>query len=145
VNEPVPAVEPSIETVELSIPARAEWVVVARLAVAAAASRLAFTVEEIEDIKLALAEACTFCIQHGPGGERIDVKFEALHDAMTMSVSIADASGAITEVVTPDELAVEEQAEEIGIFLLRALMDDVDYRADRRTGLTLSMTKRIEG
>ena len=42
--------------VELKIPGRAEWVAVARLAVAAVASRLRFSVDEIEDIKLAIAE-----------------------------------------------------------------------------------------
>ena len=49
------------DVVELQIPARAEWVAVARLAVAAVASRQRFSVDEIEDIKLAVAESCTNC------------------------------------------------------------------------------------
>jgi anti-anti-sigma factor len=52
-------------TVELRIPSKPEWVAVARLAVAAIANRLPFSVEEIEDLKLAIAEACTICIQQG--------------------------------------------------------------------------------
>ena len=55
--------------VELRIPCRAEWVAVARLAVAAVANRLHFSIEEIEDVKLAVAEACTAVIQHEKHGE----------------------------------------------------------------------------
>ncbi|MBV8726415.1 MAG: ATP-binding protein, partial [Candidatus Eremiobacteraeota bacterium] len=57
--------ESTLGTVELRIPSKAEWVAVARLAVAAVANRLQFSIEEIEDVKLAVAEACTNCIQHG--------------------------------------------------------------------------------
>jgi hypothetical protein len=44
---PAVAAAPSYGTVELKIPAKAEWVAVARLAVAAVASRLHFSVDEI--------------------------------------------------------------------------------------------------
>ena len=59
----------SYGVVELKIPSKAEWVAVARLAVAAVASRLRFSVDEIEDVKLAIAEACTHCIQHATGSD----------------------------------------------------------------------------
>ena len=61
-NPPAP---PEASLVELRIPSRAEWVAVARLTVAAVARHLPFTVEEIEDVKLAVAEACTTVIQAG--------------------------------------------------------------------------------
>ena len=58
-NEPV--------KVELSIPSISEYVGVARLAVAGVASRLKFTHEEIEDIKIAVSEACTNAVQYAYG------------------------------------------------------------------------------
>ncbi len=57
----------ALGTVELRIPREPEWVAVARLAVAGVANRLRFSVEDIEDIKLAIAEACTTCIQDAAG------------------------------------------------------------------------------
>ena len=49
-----PAVERSQnEFVELRIPSRPEWVALARLAAATVANRLRFSIEEIEDVKLA--------------------------------------------------------------------------------------------
>ena len=65
------------DLVELRIPCRAEWVALARLAAAAVANRLKFSIEEIEDVKLAVAEACTAVIQHENHGEFIELACEA--------------------------------------------------------------------
>ena len=64
-NQPVPHAD-DVDVVELRVPCKAEWVALARLSVAAVASRLHFSIDEIEDIKLAVAEACTNAIQHAP-------------------------------------------------------------------------------
>ncbi len=45
--------------VELSIPGRPEYVGVARLAILGVASRMRFSYDEVEDIRLAVGEACT--------------------------------------------------------------------------------------
>ena len=75
---PAPAASRSHGVVRLEIPAVAEWVAVARLAVAAVASRQRFSVDEIEDIKLAVAEACTNAIQHGPPDGTIEIVCEVI-------------------------------------------------------------------
>lgn len=136
--------EPSSEhlgTVELRIPSKPEWVAVARLAVAAIANRLPFSVEEIEDLKLAIAEACTICIQHGAGGEMIDITCEA--STSYLRVELRDhryrlrASDAPS--VRPSPMAVEG----LGIFLIQALMDELEYSIDPQLGTALVMTKRV--
>ena len=136
--------EPSSEhlgTVELRIPSKPEWVAVARLAVAAIANRLPFSVEEIEDLKLAIAEACTICIQHGAGGEMIDITCEA--STSYLRVELRDhryrlrASDVRSE--RPSPMAVEG----LGIFLIQALMDELEYSIDPQLGTALVMTKRV--
>jgi serine/threonine-protein kinase RsbW len=129
-------------TVELRIPSKPEWVAVARLAVAAIANRLPFSVEEIEDLKLAIAEACTICIQHGAGGEMIDITCEA--STTYLRVELRDhryrlraTSDAVTQ--RPSPLAVEG----LGIFLIQALMDELEYSIDPQLGTALVMTKRV--
>lgn len=52
---------------EMQIPAQSEWVRVVRLATAGVASRIGFSYEEIEDIKLAITEACNNAILHSCG------------------------------------------------------------------------------
>ena len=130
-------------TVELKIPGRAEWVAVARLAVAAVASRLRFSVDEIEDIKLAIAEACTNSIQSSGGQDAgtIEIVCEALEDELRVIVRDGSSSHRL-EPVKPGGLD-EGRTEELGVFLIRALMDSVDYTSDPRRGTELSMTKRV--
>src|SRR5579885_782455 len=72
--------------VELRIPAEAEWAAVARLTVAAVASRLDFSLDEIDDVKLAVAEACTHAIQRSSGNQPIELIFEARPDAIVVTV-----------------------------------------------------------
>jgi serine/threonine-protein kinase RsbW len=129
--------------VELKIPGRAEWVAVARLAVAAVASRLRFSVDEIEDIKLALAEACTNAIQSAGGVDAgvIEIVCDAREDELRVTVRDA-RPGAHLESVTPGGVG-EERTEELGVFLIRALMDSVDYTSDPRRGTDLVMVKRV--
>ena len=130
-------------TVELKIPGRAEWVAVARLAVAAVASRLRFSVDEIEDIKLAIAEACTNSIQSAGGEDAgtIEIVCDAREDELR--VTVRDHSPA----AHLDPLKIggldEGRTEELGVFLIRALMDSVDYTSDPHTGTELVMAKRV--
>jgi serine/threonine-protein kinase RsbW len=130
-------------TVELKIPGRAEWVAVARLAVAAVASRLRFSVDEIEDIKLAIAEACTNSIQ-AAGGEdagTIEIVCDALEDELRVTVRDHSPAGHLTPLKAGG--LDEGRTEELGVFLIRALMDSVDYTSDPHTGTELVMAKRV--
>lgn len=131
------------DTVELKIPGRAEWVAVARLAVAAVASRLRFSVDEIEDIKLAIAEACTNSIQ-GSGGQDagvIEIVCDALEDELRVTVRDQSVAPRL-EPVKAGGIG-DGRTEELGVFLIRALMDSVDYTSDPRRGAELIMTKRV--
>ncbi|MFS8513265.1 MAG: anti-sigma B factor RsbW, partial [Planifilum fulgidum] len=47
------------DMIELTIPAKADFVGVVRLAVSGIASRMGFSYDDIEDLKVAVAEACT--------------------------------------------------------------------------------------
>ena len=129
--------------VELKIPGRAEWVAVARLAVAAVASRLRFSVDEIEDIKLAIAEACTQSIQSAGGEETgtIEIVCDARDNELLVTVR-DHASGPHLGALKGGPLETD-RTEELGVFLIRALMDRVDYTVDPARGTELSMTKRV--
>jgi serine/threonine-protein kinase RsbW len=142
---PAVAAAPSYGTVELKIPAKAEWVAVARLAVAAVASRLHFSVDEIEDIKLAIAEACTNCIQHGSDSDRIEITSEVMSDEVRVSVRDRSVGHKLEPVVRGAGFAEGKRTEELGVFLIRALMDEVTYSVDAREGTELVMIKRVAG
>ena len=131
-------------TVELRIPSKPEWVAVARLAVAAIGNRLPFSAEEIEDLKLAMAEACTLCITQGTGAQTIDITCEAA--ASALRVEVRDdryrARGDLTFAQRSSN-SDETEGEGLGVFLIQALMDDLQVSVDPNMGTALVMTKRV--
>jgi serine/threonine-protein kinase RsbW len=124
--------------VELRIPSKAEWVGVARLAVAGIASRLQFSIEDIEDLKLAVAEACTNCIQHASGSASVSISCQIF--AEKIIVTVEDTGRAEVGDLEPRRLG-EPKESGLGVFLIRSLMDDVEYELDPDAGTKLTMTK----
>jgi serine/threonine-protein kinase RsbW len=131
---------PSAGQVVLRIPSRAEWVGVARLAVAGIASRLQFTIEDIEDLKLAVAEACTNCIQHATGSESVSIECRIFPDKIVVTVEDT-GKGATASNLAPKRLGGEPKVGGLGVFLIRSLMDDVEYELSPDSGTKLTMTK----
>jgi serine/threonine-protein kinase RsbW len=138
VTQPVSR-EVATDVVELRIPAKAEWVSIARLAVSAVASRLQFSIEEIEDVKLAVAEALVSTIARG--GSRIDIICESVADGLR--IRVRDFGGPVQPEVVDVTNADESAAGSLGVFLIRALMDTVDYDAHDEGGADLVMFKRL--
>jgi serine/threonine-protein kinase RsbW len=139
VSQPAPS-ELATDVVELRIPAKAEFVSIARLAVSAVASRLQFSIEEIEDVKLAVSEALVNAIARG--GPRADVICESLQDGLR--IRVRNFGGPVQPEALDVARADESAAGSLGVFLIRALMDDVAYEA-QNGGTDLVMFKRLPG
>ncbi len=139
-NQPEPA-EQFLGTVELRIPSKPEWVAVARLAISGIANRLPFSVEAIEDLKLAVAEACTMCIQGASNSDTIDITCEASADSLQIRVRDHGYGGTRSEPPRPRSVTLSEG---LGVFLIQAIMDEVEYNVDPHSGVELVMTKRVD-
>lgn len=140
-NQPATQPQGSLGVVELRIPSKAEWVAVARLAVAAVANRLNFSIEDIEDVKLAVAEACTNCIQHAEGSDQIQITCETGPEGLT--VRVCDfGHGARPEGIR-SRRTDEPTVGGLGVFLIRSLMDSVEYDVHPDRGTNLVMTKKV--
>jgi serine/threonine-protein kinase RsbW len=136
-----PRAEGATGSIELRLPSKAEWVGVARLAVAGVASRLNFSIEDIEDLKLAVAEACTNCIQHASHSDEVRIACEV--HANKLVVTVEDrGKGFDAGRIAPRTLG-EPKEGGLGVFLIRTLMDDVSYEVDPQTGTRLTMTKHL--
>lgn len=62
-------------TVTLRIPATSPYVVLIRAAVSAMCARLDFTIDRIEDVKLAVDEAAALILGDAEAGAALDVRF----------------------------------------------------------------------
>ena len=128
------------DVIELRIPSKAEWVSVARLAIAGVASRLDFSVEDIEDLKLAVAEACTNCVQHAADRDEVRIACEISQNEIKITVEDKGA-GAVNGAQQPPAQSGEPKVGGLGVFLIRSIMDEVTY--DVRQGTKLVMTKHV--
>lgn len=131
----------TLGVVELRIPSKAEWVAVARLAVAAVANRLNFSIEDIEDVKLAVAEACTNCIQHAQSSDQIQITCETGPEGLT--VRVRDSGQGVRSEGAGSRRADEPTVGGLGVFLIRSLMDSVEYDVHPERGTDLVMTKKV--
>lgn len=132
--------------VEVRIPSDLKFVRVVRLAVSGVASMMPFTYDDIEDIKLAVSEACNNAIIHANdrrGGEEVIIQLSARTDRLC--IAIEDHGAGIPpdkrqEAARPPE-ALEERG--LGLFLIQALMDEVNYETSDQTGTRVQMVKRV--
>ncbi len=63
------------DSVELDLPARPEFIGLTRLIVSGLAAHADFSVDEIEDVRIAVDEMCATLIEQCPDGSRLTVTF----------------------------------------------------------------------
>lgn len=106
----------STGTVRLSVPAQPEFVSVARLTLAGVASRLSFDVDQVEDIRLAVAEAMTLLLRAGAGNAMVEL--EASWSPAQLDITLTRDAAA-----NPAPAADEDDDASISLVLMEALMD----------------------
>jgi len=130
--------------VELHIPARAEFVGVARLAVSAVASRMDFDYEAVDDIKLAVGEACTNAIQHASPGGAEEIRISCQMEADRLVIEVRDRGAGFDPAGCLKEIDPESlPAHGYGLLLIQALMDEVECKSSPGDGTLVHMVKRL--
>lgn len=77
---------PAVDDVTVSIPARTEFVRLLRNVVSSAASRLHFGYDEIDDLRLAVDEACSHLLEAKPSPDAILLKLHMDDERIEVSV-----------------------------------------------------------
>jgi len=131
------------ETVNLTIPCRPEYVGVARLAVLGIASRMPFSYDEVEDVRLAVGEACTHAVERAGGGAATirvisTVSPHALRIEIEDDIAEDDIAAPSEEAQLLEEAGVDQQG--LGALLMELLVDQVDIETTA-TGTRVVLTK----
>jgi serine/threonine-protein kinase RsbW len=79
--------------VEVTIPAVGAYLSVLRTATAGLAARLDFTLDEIEDLRIAVDEACAMLLQKAVPDSSLNCRFDLAGDALAISVSATTLDG----------------------------------------------------
>jgi hypothetical protein len=123
-------------TVSLAVPAKPDYVVLARLALSAVCRLSPLAPEEVADLKLAITEAATFIMggerrmsareQEGPES-RLTFTFDLGDDSLGLGVSGAELP------------TVSDEERELSLALIRATVDSYDYSDG-----TMRLTKHLD-
>ena len=76
------------DQVTVCMPAEGAYLSVLRTATAGLAARLDFTLDEIEDLRIAVDEACAMLLSQAVPGTSLDCTFTLGRDQMTIAVSV---------------------------------------------------------
>lgn len=136
--------------IEIKLPAKPEFVGVVRLTLSGIASRMGYSYEDIEDMKIATSEACTNAVHHAYTDDEIGdmiVGFGIYASQLEIIVSDSGKSFDVEEERKgkgPYKRAtsLEDVSEGgLGLYLIEALMDEVIIKRDN--GIRVIMTKRL--
>ena len=134
----------------LSIPCASEFVGVVRLAISGLATRMNFNIEEIEDIKISVSEACTNAIQHAypnlknPNDGKIDITATIFSDRLEVIVRDYGVGFNLLNIGTTEK---QEKSQEkfglgLGLTFIKSLMDDTHFQSISGKGTTIHMIKK---
>src|SRR5919198_2900523 len=125
------------QVVEPDIPARAEFVGVARMAISALAGiRPGLAYERVDDLRIVVSEACMSAVEGLDEGSVL--RLRCIDGPKDLEVRI-EAPGSVFESAFPVN-EPEPDADNFRISLIRALVDDADLRSSpERTELCLVM------
>ena len=110
----------AIDEIRLAVPAAPEYARIARLTVAGLATRLGFSYDEVEDLRIAVGEACSVLIADPPAG-RLEVIYRLEDDAVEV---VATADTAVGNGAGSADLTVQ---------ILGAVVDEHRINAADRT------------
>ena len=133
-----------MRSVRLRVPARAEYVALARLALSGLADIVALPEELLADLKLALTEAVSNSVRHAyaDGAGFVSIAYELSGDALTVEV-VDDGQG--FDPNRPPTLEGEELTEGgLGIAIIRAIADEFELESrPGARGSRLRFVKRL--
>jgi serine/threonine-protein kinase RsbW len=121
------------DVVELRLPAASAYLSVLRTATAGLAARLDFTLDEIEDLRIAVDEACALLIPDAADGAELTCLFSLSPDALSVTVEVPSRTGRAPRRNT------------FAWTVLTALAGEVDAQAGPGDRVAVTLLKRRGG
>jgi serine/threonine-protein kinase RsbW len=129
--------------VALTIPARAEYVALCRLALTGIARTHALAPDLVADLKLALTEACSNSVRHAYEDGRegvVEVRYDLRDDRIAVEVA-DDGPGFDPPVIERAEEELDEGG--LGLAIIRAVTDELEIGPRPEGGSRLRFTKYL--
>ena len=125
-----PPYDADADFVEVELPADGAYLSVLRTATAGLAARLDFTIDEIEDLRIAVDEACAMLLAQVVPDARLRCRFALASDSLLVSVSAPTVAGLVPARDT------------FAWTVLSALTDGVQTSVDEGRTVTIELHKK---
>ena len=128
------------ETIKMEISANPEYVSIIRLTTSGIANKVGFCLDDIEDLKVAISEACTNAIKHSLE-DRFTIIYTMIEKGLTIEI-IDNGKGYNTKEVSESDLDNLKESG-MGLFIIESLMDEVNVESTEGKGTSIKMTKYL--
>ena len=128
------------DLISMNMSVNPDFVSVIRLTLSGVASRIGFSLNDIEDMKVCVSEACTNAIKHSKKDE-FQVKFYVYPDRLTIEVLDDGIGYDVDSLASPD--LKNPKTSGLGIFIIKTLMDEVEIKSCDKCGTIIKMTKLV--
>ena len=138
------------KTAEYSVrlPSQTDNLELIRTFVAGVARKVGLHDEDINKIELAVDEACTNVVEHAykdKENENIDVAIQIDYQKFTVIVTDKGQQFSPNDIQMPDmeQYLAELRVGGLGIYLMKTLMDEVQYHTDEEGKNSVKMVKHL--
>lgn len=130
------------DKVKFTIPGKPEYITMVRLAIGSIADTSGFNVEEIEDIKTAVGQACKNISCHGKEGVTTEYSVDCVSEKNLLEIYVTDTGSDDG----PKDFSMKcmdcPNEGDIGVFLIKTLMTEVELINNPSGKKTIKMVKR---
>jgi len=131
-----------LSPMEISIPADPEFLRIVRLLISGYGSRLSISLDEVENLKVAVSEACNSIIHHAGKDDtsKEAIRIKCWEQAGQVVFEIKDKGIQVDKSDFDDDEIAERG---LGFLLIQTLMDEVDVKSNPEKGTRITMRKKI--
>lgn len=130
----------SCDKISMKLTSNPNFVSVIRLTVSGIASKIGFSFDEIEDLKVSISEACTNAIKHSKE-DLFEINFYIYEDKL--SIEVIDDGVGYNEDSVEDPDPLNPKTSGLGLFIIKTLMDEVEVKTCEDCGTVIKMTKLV--
>ena len=128
------------ETIKMEISANPDFVSIIRLTTSGIANKIGFSIDDIEDMKVAVSEACTNAINH-IFDKMVSLTYSIFLNGLDIEIKDNGKGYDVESIATPDLTQPKENG--LGLFIIQTLMDDVKIESKDNQGTIIKMTKYL--
>jgi len=132
-----------MDQIKLSLPTKQVYVSLARLSIASVANNMGFSIGDVEDLKVAISEACANAINFSMTAETTyELIYSVGEKELTISVTDTGMGFEPDELKQPIDIG-DPLGSGFGLFIIETLMDTVEIMSEKGVGTTITMVKNL--